>query len=319
MKKVSVIVPCRNEEKYISKCLNSILDNDYKNVEILVIDGMSTDKTREIVRGYRWMSSQYVNILYNKLKTTQHAVNIGLKHATGDYTLEVDAHSVISSNYISKCVQAMETYSNITVGGITIPVPGSNTHIAKCIAATLADPFGVGMARYKQKTTKMREVSSVHCIMRDREAIKKVGGYNEKLTHSHDLEHVYRMRQAGIKVLQIPGIFVYYFARSDLWSFIKKAFSDGQWVILPRRLCKTRFLTTRHFVPLLFILTLPVSIFPYALLNIFRSIQLAFTKKLFLMPLVFFILHITYGLGSVYGLIKILHWRVRDDINKTKP
>lgn len=307
MKTVSVVIPCRNEENYIEDCIYSILEQDYPIEEVLVVDGMSTDRTRSIVL----MCG--ATLLDNIQKTTQHAINMGFKWAKGDYILEVDAHSTASSNYVSECVKVMNRYTYAAVGGETISTPGSNSLLARCIATIWRVPFGRGgISQYRERTTELREVSSMHCVMRRREIFEKIGGYNEKLTHSHDLEYDTRMKQIGIKLLQIPNIYTYYRARATFKAFIKKAWTDGEWVIYPRKLSNVKFLTFRHYVPLFFVLTLPISIWPYIPLSIYNAIKIAREEglaSLFLIPFIFFSFHMAYGLGSLWALLNL--WRIK--------
>src|SRR5467141_1123132 len=108
---VSIVVPCRNEEKHIAKCLDSILANDYPKdrMEILVLDGMSEDRTREIVASY---SERYpmIRVVENPRKHIPVAMNVGIKAARGERILKIDAHSTYQPEYISRCVRYQDKY-----------------------------------------------------------------------------------------------------------------------------------------------------------------------------------------------------------------
>src|SRR6266700_4002387 len=121
---VTIVVPCRNEEKRIASCLESILANDYpkERMEILVLDGMSEDGTREIVAGY---SERYplIRLVDNPKKHIPVAMNIGIQNARGERILKVDAHSTYQPEYISRCVHYQDLYGAENAGGVWTMVP----------------------------------------------------------------------------------------------------------------------------------------------------------------------------------------------------
>ena len=115
---VSIIIPCRNEEKYIGKCLQSIIEQNYPkdNLEVLVVDGMSEDRTREIVENYSQKYS-FIKLFDNPKKFTPFGLNIGIKEAKGEIIMRMDAHAGYEKDYISKCVRYLENYDADNVGG----------------------------------------------------------------------------------------------------------------------------------------------------------------------------------------------------------
>jgi len=147
---VTAVVPCRNEEKHIAKCLDSILANDYPKdrMEILVLDGMSEDGTREIVREYARRNA-CIHLVDNPQKHIPVAMNIGIKAALGERILKMDAHSTYQSEYISRCVHYQDVYGAENVGGIWKMVPGADTTTARAIMLWLGHRFGSGNANVK--------------------------------------------------------------------------------------------------------------------------------------------------------------------------
>ena len=147
---ISVIMPCREEEKYIAKALASILANDYPqdSLEVLVIDGMSIDGTREIVASLA-RKYPFIKLLDNPKRITPAALNIGITQARGDIIIRVDAHSTYPPNYLSSLVAWQEKAEADNVGGVWRILPGSDTPMARAIAVGLAHPFGVGNAYYR--------------------------------------------------------------------------------------------------------------------------------------------------------------------------
>jgi len=308
---VSIIIPCRDEEKFISQCLDSILANDYpkENLEILVVDGMSEDKSREIVKRYA-QQYPFIKLLDNPKKYTPFALNTGIRNSKGEIIIRMDAHATYIKDYISKCVKYLKEYNADNVGGIWKIMPRENTLINKAICFVSSSIFGAGNAYYRMGYNKgIKEVDTVFGGCYKKEVFDKIGLFNETLKRSQDMEFNLRLKKSGGKILLVPDIVSYYYPKSNLKDFFLHNFEDGVWVIYPLKFVKTP-LQLRHYLPLIFVLTLPLSIWLYILVSLFFSAQIAFREKdiryFFVMPAVFATRHIGYGLGSVWGLIKLI-------------
>ena len=325
---ISIIIPCLNEEKFIAKCLDSVIANDYpkERLEVLVVDGISEDGTRDIIERY---TKQYpfIRLLNNDKKITPVALNIGIKHAKGKIIMRMDAHATYEKDYISKCVKYLDEYGADNVGGIWKIIPRSDAFIGKAIVLALSHPFGIGNAHYRFATKEPRWVDTVPFFCYKKEIFDKVGFFNEDLARGQDMEFNLRLKEMGYKTLLVPEIISYYYARSDFKSFCKHNFRNGVWAIYPTKFVGRIAVSLRHLVPLAFVSSLigsaALSVFfliflwlslfifgSYALTNVYFSIKIAMKEKdfryLFVMPLIFASLHIGYGLGSLYGLLKVI-------------
>jgi len=308
---VSVIIPCRNEEKYIEKCLGSILNQDYPKdrIEILVVDGMSEDRTREIINKFKIKNSRFkIKILDNFQRFTPIGLNIGIKEAEGDIIMRMDAHAGYENNYISKCVKYLKKYNADNVGGVTITLPRENTLVAKAITLALSHPFGVGGSVFRKGSKEIKWVDTVFGGCYKKEVFEKIGLFNEKLIRSQDMEFNLRLKKSGGKILLVPEIISYYYPKSNLRDFFIHNIEDGIWAILPLKFVKTPF-KIRHYLPLFFILTLPLNIWLYVPVSLYFSAKIAIREKnpelFFLMPFVFIARHFGYGFGSVLGVFKL--------------
>jgi glycosyltransferase involved in cell wall biosynthesis len=325
---VSIIIPCRNEAKFIEKCLDSLIEQNYpkEKMEILVVDGMSEDKTREIIKDYL-SEYRFIRFLDNPKKFTPFGFNIGIKQSRGNIVIRMDAHTTYQNDYISKCLKYLYKYNTDNVGGITKILPSKDNLIGKAIALSLSNSFGVGNAYYKAgQPAKPRWVDTVFGGCYKKEVFEKIGLFNENLVRSQDLEFNLRLKKAGGKILLVPEIVSYYYAKSNLKDFFIHNFEDGIWAIYPLKFVKTPF-RLRHYFPLLFTVGLIGSallaiLFPvflifflfivlfYFLVNFYFSLKIAIGEKdfryFFIMPIVFFARHFGYGLGSILGLIKLL-------------
>jgi len=324
---VSIIIPCHNEEKYIRKCLDSVVSNDYprNNIEVLVVDGLSEDKTREIIKSYQ-TKYPFIKILDNPKKFTSFAWNIGIKNAKGEVVVLMGAHTTYLKDYISKSVKYLKEYRADNVGGVLKTVPVENNILARAIAISLSHFFGAGGSYFRIGSKKPKSVDTVFGGCYKKEVFKKIGFFNENLLRSQDMEFNLRLKRAGGKILLAPDIVSYYYPKENLKDFFIHNFKDGIWAIYPLKFVKTP-LRLRHYIPLIFVLSLLGTgllgiFFPiffwififflslYFLSTLYSSAEITLKEKnilfLLLMPIVFANRHIGYGLGSMWGIIKLI-------------
>jgi len=323
---VSIIIPCRNEEIFIGKCIESIVSNDYPKgkLEVLLIDGLSDDKTRPIINKYT-QQYQFIHLLDNPKKIVPPALNIGVANAKGEIIIRMDAHTTYAEDYVTKCVESLQKYDAGNVGGIWVTTPGSDTVMAKSIALTLSHPFGVGNSYFRIGLQEPTYVDTVPFGCYKKEVIERVGLFNENLIRNQDIEFNLRLKKMGYKILLVPEIVSYYHARTTLNSLAKNNFANGYWVIYSSKFAKLPF-SLRHLVPLFFVCFLFVTLITsflfapsfyvfslvfavYLMVGMFCSFKLSIKNGLGCFSriiLTFFTLHVSYGLGSLFGIFKLL-------------
>lgn len=323
-KKISIIVPMRNEENYIAQCIDSILTSDYSNdnMEIIVINGMSEDKSKNIVETY---TSKYHNIISydNPNIYTPFAFNLGIEHATGEYIFIVSAHCKYDKNYFSVLVKYADELGADAVGAISKTGVLHSTTKSNAIKKVLSHKFGVGNSYFRVGTEKVIEVDAISgCYHKN--VFSKYGFYNEKLIRNQDIELNKRIKNGGGKLYLIPYTSYIYYVRENFTALAKNNYSNGFWNMLTTYYTKTlSSLSLRHFVPLVFVLSLVVpmllafisihflwitvlSLSSYLALVIISSLGLRDnTTKFFELIFSFVTLHISYGIGSLVGIIFI--------------
>lgn len=325
---VSIIVPCRNEEKFIGVCLDSIAAMDYPKgrLEVVVVDGMSEDRTREIVEGYA-RTYPFIKLLSNPKKITPVGLNIGIAGARGDILCWMSAHNRYEKDYISRSVESLRAYSADNVGGIIVTQPREETLIGRVIVACLSHPFGVGSSYFRVHTGEPKWVDTVFGGCYRREVFERVGLFNEALVRGQDMEFNLRLKKAGGRTLLVPDIVSYYYARSDIKSFLRHNWINGVWAMLPFAYSEIMPVSWRHLIPVVFVTSLLGSavlgflatpfwwlclaiIIIYGLVNLAASLHIAWRERdfryLVFLPLVFGMLHVGYGLGSLWGVIRLL-------------
>lgn len=306
---VSVVILCRNESRFIRACLDSWIAQEYPKdrMEIIVADGMSEDGTREIVRQYEEAHS-FLRMADNPGITAPCAFNVGIRNGKGDVFVFAGAHASYDAKHLAVCAQYLEEYGADVVGGALDTKPSAETLAARAIALVLSHPFGSGGAGFRTGTSMPVWTDTVFGGCYTRKIIEKTGFFNEDLTGSQDMEYNLRLRKAGGRILLVPGLRTAYYPKGTLRSFFRHNVRDGIWAILPLKIARVP-LRPRHYIPLVFVVTLPLSIWPYLAASFFVSLKIARRegdwRLLGILPLVFAVRHIGYGLGSLKGIIML--------------
>ena len=324
---VSVIVPCRNEVRFVGRCLDSVLQGDYpaELMEVIVADGLSDDGTREVIGRYVERDRR-VRLIDNPEQTTPVALNRGLGAARGDVIARLDAHAEMAPDYLSGCVDSLERTGADNVGGVRLELAQDAGAFAGPIVAALTHPFGVGNAHYRFGATEPRWVDTVFCGCWRREVFERIGKFNERLLRTQDLEFNQRLRKAGGKILMVPKLVTYYYTRSRLARFCRHNWINGVWSVLPFAYSTVIPVRWRHLAPLAFVGTTLIlgavalaqptmrwapalTAVPYLVVNLAASVQVAFRKRSWryvaLMPIAFATLHLAYGAGSLWGAARL--------------
>ncbi|NLK95028.1 MAG: glycosyltransferase family 2 protein [Clostridiales bacterium] len=325
-KTVSVIIPCRNEEQFIGKCLDSFIKQNYPKelFTIIVADGMSTDNTRNIIKQYM---EEYKNIrlVDNEGYTAPKGMNKGILSTDSEIVIIFGAHAEADENFVLENVNALENTEVGCSGGVIETI--NNSIKGEAIAQAMMCPFGVGNATFRYSKEESY-VDTVAFGAYRREEFIKLGMFDEELVRNQDDELNFRVIKSGKKILLTPKIKSIYYARSSMAKLWQQYYQYGFWKVRVIQKHK-RPASIRHLIPMLFVLFLmlgiPLSIFSktirvmflsiliiYGLLDIFFSIKMALKSKINLfgyLLILFPILHLSYGLGFVVGLLNFYFFK----------
>src|SRR5215813_2956741 len=249
---VSIVMPIRNEEGYVAAALQSLVDQNFpaSAIEIIVVDGRSSDRTRDIVQEF---ARKYpsVRLLDNPAGIVPTAMNIGIRAARGDVIIRADGHNIYQQDYAANCVKYLEQTGADNVGGPILTVAADGTFGARLVAAILSSPFGVGNSKFR---TSREEgfVDTVPFGAFRRELFDRVGLYNEKLVRNQDVELNGRIREAGGKIYLAPVLMTRYHPVKTFPGLLKHAFNTSKWNVFT--LCENgRSLRLRHLTPAFFV------------------------------------------------------------------
>jgi len=324
---VSIIIPCYNEERFIEPFLKSVLAQDYPKelTESILIDGMSTDLTREIVS--RIVSENpRIRLMDNVKRYAPFALNMGIRASVGEVIIRMDVHSEYPVNYVSLLVKYLYELNADNVGGVWIMKPGDDSIKALAIARAHSSPFGVGNAMYRLPVTSVCQVDTVPFGCYRREVFDRIGLFDEEMLRNQDDEFNGRLTASGGRIFLIPEIRIHYFARKSIRSIFKMHYQYG--LFKPLGNLKVKKVTTmRQLVPPAFVSYLLISIagsffnslFLYGLLfgmgcyllaDLVATFQVMVSTKcpllLFYLPWIFFLIHVAYGWGYLSGIFKFV-------------
>lgn len=260
MTTISMILPCRNEAQFIGPCLDTLLASRVPagSLEILVVDGMSDDATRSIVARY---AARYpgIRLLDNPRRIVPAALNIGITASTGEIIVRADAHALYPSEYVPRLVEALATTGADNVGGRIVTLPQNDSPEAWAIALALSHPFGVGNSYFRIGSNAPRWVETVPYGCWRREVFDRIGGFDEELVRDQDDEFNYRLLRAGGRILLVPDVVSYYFARDSVRLTASMMYQYGYFKPLVARKVG-RVMTARQLAPPALVLALLVGL-----------------------------------------------------------
>lgn len=254
---ISIVIPCLNEGPFIDNTLRSLLDSEDPGEpwEVLVVDGGSTDGTREKLD--KWATQEKrVNWLDNPKRVTPVAMNLGIAAAQGENVLILGAHSEVHPDFLRRNAEVLRAHpESACVGGVVEQVHGSAS--ARRIGAALSTPFGVGDARFRTGGP-AGHVDTVAFGCYRKSALEEIGCFDEDLVRNQDDELNFRLTEAGWRIWFDPRIKSRYHVRSSFRKLFKQYKQYGYWKVFVNRKHKT-ITTWRQTIPALFILALLVT------------------------------------------------------------
>ena len=317
--KVSIIIPCRNEEQYIRKNLDAILEQDYEGViEVLVVDGMSSDNTREIVKSF---ASDQIRLIDNPHQYTPNALNIGVANTSGEVFIILGGHAYINQDFVRKNIEVLQRDEKVGCAGGQILNIHEN-HTSEIISRAMASSFGVGNATFRVGG-EAGYVDTVAFGAYRKKIHDEIGGFDEDLVRNQDDEYNFKVTKAGYKIYFDPEIISNYYVRGSIIKLYRQYYQYGYWKVYVNKKHKT-VTTWRQLVPLVFVLGIFIGlvgtiIIPgfiwiylfglvsYAFLAIMSGISAGRNfKEAFQVAAVFPVLHFSYGLGYLVGIIEFI-------------
>lgn len=319
-----------NEAEVLNEIFRDIALQDYPHdkMEIVFVDSMSTDNTKALMEKFKETDYGFrdVIIVSSVKKNQASSWNAALMSAHGDVIIRVDAHARIPRNFVSRNVYNLNEGEDVVGGGR----PNITSDISSWKLTLLAAEdslFGSSVASYRHPTAQKEYLDSLFHAAYRREVIQKVGGFNENLGRTEDNEFHYRIRKAGYKLCCCPDIVSYQHTRNSLGPMIRQKYSNGRWIGLTISECPG-CLSYFHFAPFLFVMALlfcgvlaclglPILFYLllalYGMFDIVNAVGCCTMKNVqpqfCLLPFIFPMLHVAYGVGTIVGLLQIPFWK----------
>lgn len=321
---VAIIIPTLNEEKFIGECLDSIIAQSYpiEQMDIMVVDGGSSDRTKDFVSLYK-KKFPHLRFINNPKKIQSVAFNIGVEMSTAPYVIRLDAHALYDKDYIKKSIEHLVADKTIgNVGGVWDIKAQNDSLQAQANAIANKVKFGIGGATFRVGASE-GEAETVPFGAFPRLVLEKVGLMREDLPRGEDNEINSRIRKNGYKIWLDPTIVSTYFARPTILQSAKQMYKNGLSIGWLLHIDKES-LGIRHLIPMCFVLALIgfiilmcivhslwwmfVSIIGLYLVAAFIASFLACRKfgfrYFFILPILFFAMHSSYGIGTLIGIFQ---------------
>lgn len=321
---LSVICPIYNEEKYIAKCIDSILAQDYPkdDLEVIFADGMSTDRTREIVAEYT-AKYPFIRLIDNPKRIVPPALNAAIAASHGAIIMRLDAHASYPKDYFSSLTVALTELDADNVGGVCETIPINDTIKSHAIAAVLSSKFGMGNSSFRVGIDSVRQVDTVPFGCWHRNLFDRIGMFDLDLTRNQDDEFNGRIIKNGGKIYLLPHVRIKYYARDKITKVAKMFYQYGLFKPLVNKKLGSPA-TVRQFFPVALVLGLilgaviPLFWHPFiwvylfclllyfglALISSFKSSRNL--KQILIQTWTYFVVHISYGWGYLTGLWEII-------------
>ena len=320
---VSVIVPVRNEERHLSRCLESILAQEYprERLEIVIVENGSTDDTVSVAEGFARRDAR-IRLLISQARNQAEAMNVGIRAARGDIVARVDGHSYLGAGYLCGVVDALRRYPDaVGVGGPFLPA--GETLMERVAGRARSSPIGVGGGYGSDRKTEDHPVATVQCGGYWRAALLEIGLFDVDMAYGEDEELNWRFVRSGRVVMLCPGLAQYYRPRGSLRALARQYWNYGQ-----GRLRVVRkhpdFLRAKHLVPSAFVVGLPLlgmaalfggaaSFVAGGIASLYAALLIGAGaveagrggwREAWLVPAAIFCMHAGYGSGMLWGMIQ---------------
>lgn len=317
-----------NEQKHLSDLLADLLKQTYpkKLVEVILVDGQSADDTAQIMRSFQAnhrSDFQDIKVFTNPMRIQPAGWNIVIKNSSADVLLRIDAHARLPEDFIEKNIACINT-GEYVCGGPRENIIDEDTTWKRILLTAEQSMFGAGAAEYRQATEKKKYVKSVFHGAYRKQVIDQVGLFNEALIRTEDNEYHYRVRQEGYHICYDPGIHSYYQTRNSLNGMLKQKFLNGLWIGRTKFICPG-CVSLFHLTPFAFVMGIMLTTIlgisgirwpaiilwmAYGAANLVMTVLAVAPKGkrtigCIILPIIFLLLHVSYGVGTMIGIMTI--------------
>lgn len=331
---VSVVLATYNEEKFVDECLASILAQQTRcpavgefDIEVMAVDGMSTDGTRARLERYA-AADPRLRMIDNPRRRAPFAFNLGLHNAQGEYVCILGAHTVYRKDYIAVCLGELLAHNAAACGGRVITTAANGSLNARLAAWVMRHPFG--SSRKSFRTQPEGPGDTVNYAVFRRDLVLAAGGYDEQLLRNQDNDLSQKLRASGHPMWCTWKTECLYFPQATVSGLMRYGYGNGYWNVLS--LAKNpAAMGLRHFVPFLFLVALALSalaaaaalipaipvwlaLAPLAVILALHLIsgsiaaaQVALRERspgALLLPFVFLGFHCAYGFGTLRAFLR---------------
>lgn len=318
---ITVILVVLNEEAYVAQALSSVLMQkfDTKEIELIIVDGCSTDKTLDVVEEFISEFVEYfyaIKVMCNPKRILAAGWNLAIRESSAPLVLRFDGHSYLDEEYISSGVSILKKLDEkaVAVGGWMLHK--SETLFSTCVSVFYTSPLGGGSASFRREPKQLIMTDTSLFAIYKKDVMLEAGLFDENQKRNQDIEFHKRLSKKGYKFYTAPEMKTTYCVRSNLKSLLVKAVSDGYWV----GCSDGRYF--RHMAPFFFLMCILlgcvvamlspsiggvgflVTLFFYfsiIFIDVYNR-ERDYIVTLLSLP-IFFSYHVSYGAGTLRGIL----------------
>ncbi len=339
---ISIGIVAYNEENNLPRILADILKQTYplEKIELILADSMSEDQTMRVMLEFAEQQGEKfhgVHVINNRGRIQSCGWNRVIDTFTTEALIRIDAHSSIPEDFVEKNVEALQDGEYVT-GGVRPNIVETDSPWQQVLLTAESSMFGSSAADFRRQEKRAYVKSFFHGAYR-REVFEKVGKFREDLGRTEDNEFHYRIRQNGFQLCMVPGIRSYQMIRPSLGKMCRQKYGNGYWIGLTSGVCPG-CLSLYHFVPLAFVCGIllttalacvgfpQLAILMWALYGVLAVVMAVaamipdakagkWNPGEILLPVLFLLLHVSYGVGTLIGVLKMPFWR-REHMGKER-
>ena len=218
---ISIVVGVRNMEDTIKSCINSLLNQTYKNKEIIIINDGSDDKTLPIIQKIKRENKKIsFKVITTEKKGISHARNLGYELAKGEFVAYSDADCILVKNWLDAVIPHFKDPKVALVGGVTIfRSDNSYSSIYRQIEFE---------KRYENITKKEVVWAGGPGSIFRKSVLEEIGGFNPNWVHGEDAEISFLIYEKDYKIIKENSAITYHVAEKDFKRLIFKGYRDGR-------------------------------------------------------------------------------------------
>jgi glycosyltransferase involved in cell wall biosynthesis len=202
---ISVVLPAYNAERHLSEAIESVLRQTHEDLELILIDDGSADRTRTIMEEFGRIDAR-VRVVHHSNWGLVRSLNHGIEVARAEWIARMDADDVMEPSRLERQIAFLANHPSLAVAATLVSYIGSDGRVLGYSYSNLTRP---GAAERIRSRDRLIHVPHPTVLMR-RDTVLQIGGYRKEFRHCEDLDLWNRLADAGEEILVQPEYLLRY-------------------------------------------------------------------------------------------------------------